>query len=251
MNTWPKSTELGVKTMLIEIVTHCWRYSRCLAYQLSSLVLYPPRGTDCTLRVFCAKEDAPTVRMIEWFIKHTKIKLWPTVLPRSQLLHRAIGRNMACDFTKADWVWFTDADYFFREGCLDTLARVETKAKLIFPGKTYFTNDHAIGDRYAYLANTPGILDIDEADFKPHKLNRAIGGVQIVPGDVAREYGYCRNHKGYQSPVEGDKFIRNHSDKQFRKDLGTGGMKVDLPGVYRIRQTDFGVVDTLNSGEKQ
>jgi hypothetical protein len=215
-----------------------------LAYQLSSLVLYPPRETDYTLRVFCAKEDALTTRMIEWFIKHTTIKLWPTVLPKSQLLHRAIGRNMACTDNTSDWMWFTDADYFFREGCLDTLARVETKAKLIFPPKTYFTKTHAIGDAYAQRAIEPGIVDIDEADFKLHKLNRAIGGVQIVPGDVAREYGYCRNHKGYQSPVKGDEFIRNHSDKQFRRDLGTGGTKVDLPGVYRIRQTDFGVVDT-------
>ena len=35
---------------------------------------------------------------------------------------RGIGRNLAAKSTRADWIWFTDADIVFQEKCLDTLA---------------------------------------------------------------------------------------------------------------------------------
>jgi len=53
--------------MKLEIVVHCWRYSRMLAYQLSSLVLFPPKDVEVALRVFGTYADIPTMNMIDYF----------------------------------------------------------------------------------------------------------------------------------------------------------------------------------------
>ena len=47
--------------MHLEIVSHCWHYSRLLTYQLSSLVLHPPTEVAVTVTVFLAEEDEDTV----------------------------------------------------------------------------------------------------------------------------------------------------------------------------------------------
>ncbi len=245
--------------MKIEIVTHCWRYSRVLTYQLSSLVLHPPKDCDVVATVFYSRDDLATVRVLEFFrpqfaeqyffrpqsANRRGLRAWP--LPTADLLNRAIGRNAACRNTNADIVWFTDCDYVFGEGCLDALAATDlpVEKKLFYP-PTKFTVDHATGDAYAERAAEPAVLDIDPADFKPHKCGKAIGGIQIVPGSVAREYGYCPNHKRHQRHINGEEFKKNTSDKTYRQILGVGGgTRIELPNVYRIRQTDMGMVDIL------
>src|SRR5690554_1584678 len=51
----------------LEVVSHCWNYAHLLVYQLSSLVLNPPRELDVTMTVFHAVEDERTVRLLEFF----------------------------------------------------------------------------------------------------------------------------------------------------------------------------------------
>jgi hypothetical protein len=53
--------------MNVEIISHCWRYSRLLTYQLSSLVLYPPQQVRVTATVFLTEEDTPTVDVVNFF----------------------------------------------------------------------------------------------------------------------------------------------------------------------------------------
>src|SRR5690554_3399095 len=51
----------------IEIVSHCWAYAHLLAYQLSSLVRYPPKEVTVTMTVFHALEDEETLSLLELF----------------------------------------------------------------------------------------------------------------------------------------------------------------------------------------
>ncbi len=241
----------------IEIITHCYQYSRVLTYQLSSLLLDYPRTCRVIATVFYAREDEPTIYVLGYF-RHVfntekwesrvSIRAWP--LPKTDLFQRAIGRNKAALGTPADIVWFTDADYLFRDGCLDRLAALDCfddadASPLWFPAETFFNHDHANGDEYARRAAELGVYDIKPEDFIPHRPGRAIGGVQIVSGDTAREFGYCPNHAKSQRPTASDEFLRCHSDRVYRKSLGSNGAPIDLPGVYRIRQLNTRHVDDL------
>ncbi len=240
----------------IELVTHCYKYSRVLTYQLSSLLLDQPRTCRVIATVFYAREDQPTIAVLNYFRdlfseqnSKLEIRSWP--LPKTDLFQRAIGRNQAALATPADIVWFTDADYVFRDGCLDHLAALDCfddadASPLWFPAETFFNHNHANGDEYAGRAAELGVYDIVPEDFIIHRPGRAIGGVQIVSGDVARGRGYCRDDRKHQKPVPlGDETFQFRSDITYRQSLGTKGTPLDLPGVYRIRQSNRCHVDDL------
>lgn len=237
----------------IEIVAHCWRYWGVEAYQMSSLVLHPPQECKPVLSIFYSPDDPLAMDYLMPFLtEHLRgiLRAWP--IPTEMLLNRAIGRNMAAKETRADVVWFTDADYLFGPGCLDALAKQgipDRAEKLFFPQTTLMNNDHATGDRYALAAEPAKVLDIDQVDFrKENAPNRAIGGIQIVSGDTARNFGYCPDAEKHHRKVHGSTFKRNRSDKTYRRQLGDGrGHRIDLPGLFRIRQTTMGQVDTLTS----
>ena len=54
----------------VEIVSHCWQYSRLLAYQLSSLVLHPVTELQVTVTVFHGREDTATCALLDFFDTH-------------------------------------------------------------------------------------------------------------------------------------------------------------------------------------
>ena len=195
----------------IELVTHCWRYSRVLSYQLSSLFLYPALAARISVGVFYSPKDAPTSQLVRYWERHLKnagVTLLPFCTDRPNLLRREICRNDAALTTDADLVWFVDCDYVFGNACLETLATIDLpNDKLFFPRWVYINKTHALGDAYAYNAETgPGVYHIDSHDFEQRREKKAIGGLQIVPGDVARQYGYCRDDKKLQSPVTDGKW---------------------------------------------
>jgi len=233
--------------MHLEIVTHCWRYSRLLTYQLSSLVLFPPQSVQVTMTVFHATDDEPTVRVLEFFqrqqAENVVWRWWD--LPRPQLLRRAIGRNQAALRTQADWVWFADADMCFGDGCLDALPSQLTElpeadaVPLVYPRTVLISRDHSAGDAHIDRARgKPRLLDIDRSRFVPKRYRRAIGGVQIVPGGILRELGYCRGQRRHLQPA--DRWRRCRSDVAFRRALGTRGLPVNVPHVYRLRHSRRG-----------
>ena len=244
---------------IVEIISHCWQYSRVLNYQLSSLVLNPPKRVKVSLAVVFTPDDKPTSECLARFVSSSwpvdtlmDVQRFMSRVPKASLLNRSIYRNHLAKTTAADVVWFADCDYVFGEGCLDALADVPLDpadpdySPLYFPRVTLFSKDHATGDEYARRVEEFGLYDIDPADFIEHRPRRAIGGIQIVPGDVARAKGYCPDNPKWQTPTDGDKMLFG-SDVPFRRSLGTGGKAVEIPNCYRIRQTTEGVVDTLEA----
>jgi hypothetical protein len=219
----------------IEVVSHCWRYAHLLAYQLSSVVHFPPHEVEVTMTVFYAEEDEATAQLLARFaaiaVPQLRWRWWP--LPKEQLFRRAIGRNLAALATSADWVWFTDCDLMFREGCLDTLGVVlrGRRDALVYPRVERVTELLAEDD--PRLRPHTGLVDIDDRHFVVREPGRATGPLQITHGDVARALGYCAPIAYYQQPAE--RWCKAHEDRAHRWLLETQGTPIELPGVYRIR----------------
>ena len=227
----------------LEIVSHCWRYSHLLAYQLSSLALFPPGGLQVTMSVYYCREDVDTAALLAAFGRREVPNLrwhW-RALPREQLFRRAIGRNHAALNTEADWIWFTDCDLLFREDCLDGLARAlqGRRDALVFPREERITTLLEAGDRLLRGAQRDGeLLDIPAERFRLQARDRATGPLQITHGDVARACGYCRDIALYQSPSP--VWCKAYEDRAFRWLLRSRGTPLDVPGVYRIRHVEKG-----------
>lgn len=227
----------------LEIVSHCWQYAHFLVYQLSSLVCNPPRGLTVTMTVFHCPEDEATTRLLERFSGLDVAGVhwnWQPV-PREQLFRRAIGRNRAALASQADWVWFTDCDLMFREGCLDALAEAlqGRRDALVFPAVERCTS--LLPDDNPMLnpdldASIP--VDIDVSDFTERHRSRATGPLQITHGDVARSCGYCNALSFYQRPAK--RWCKAHEDRAFRWLLKSQGVALDIPAVYRIRHASKG-----------
>lgn len=222
----------------IEIVSHCWRYHHLLVYQLSSLVLHPPEECRVTMTVFHASEDEGTVETLDFFGRRSPPNVtwnWQA-LSRGELFRRAIGRNRAALTTSADWIWFSDCDVIFDRGALDAAAR-ELRGRddlLCFPREHGITD--LLEDEHPLLrkgSNTMQVLEIDPAAFVPEVRDKAVGGFQILRGDVARIVGYCDPVPFYQRPVSS--WQKTYEDRTFRWILGTHGTPIDIPGLYRIR----------------
>ncbi len=229
--------------MKLEIVSHCWNYARLLTYQLSSLVLFPVRNVQTTMTVFFCPEDGRTSRVLDYFgtqrVSGVQWQWWP--LERSQLLNRAIGRNLAALQSIADWIWFADADMCFRQDCLGQLAIAVagTDVPLIYPRTVQINRTHALGDSHIEAASgNPRILDVQPDQFVATHYSRAIGGVQICRGEVMRSVGYCNDRPNCQQPRT--VWRRCVEDVAFRRSLRTSGLPVDVSGVYRIRHSRQG-----------
>jgi hypothetical protein len=227
----------------LEIVSHCWRYSWLLTYQLSSLVLHPPEHLRVCMTVYFSPEDEPTRRVLDFF----STQLPPNVtwnwqpLEKERLFRRAIGRNQAALATTADWIWFTDCDQVFHRGCLDALARFlpgQTGA-LVYPRQVGCTQLLDLEDPvFQAVAAGPALVDIDPARFAPVTHTRAVGALQILRGDVARSTGYCNAIRFYHEPLT--HWQKTFEDRTFRWLLGTQGEPIELPGLFRIEHARKG-----------
>lgn len=224
----------------LEIVSHCWQYSHLLIYQLSSLVLFNPKRINVTMTVFYCPEDRDTVALLDYFaaLGIDNVSWNWQALSRAELFRRSIGRNRAAKATTCDWVWFTDCDLMFRDGCLDMLSEALQGRQdiLVYPAVENTTGlldeDHSV---LSAGKSAPRVIDIDETLFKPKTRNKAKGPLQITHGDVCRALGYCDSVAVFQEPALSDHFAKCHEDRVFRWLLGSNGVPIDLPGVYRIR----------------
>ena len=230
--------------MKLEIVSHCWHYSRPLIFQLSSLHLFPPAELSVIMTVLYCEDDSNTVEVLRYFSRlspPSRVTLRPWALPSDRITRRMIGRNLAALATEADWVWFTDCDYTFRAGCLDSIGRWSPAAdgRLFFPGSAHLSKSHAEGDsELSRVTQEASLVDVDPTKYVPKRFHRAIGGIQIVTGQVARRIGYCRHSRLLDVPSPS--WAHNHDDIWFRRSLGTGGVSMDVPGLYRIRHSRRG-----------
>ncbi|NMT65305.1 glycosyltransferase family A protein [Marinobacter orientalis] len=241
----PSESERAARTghLKLEVVSHCWKYSHFLVYQLSSLVLFPPRKLDVTMTVYYSPEDTKTGELLAFFERQDVSGVtwnWEPV-PKQELFRRAIGRNRAALATQADWVWFTDCDLMFRESCFDALAEALQGRRdvLLFPEEEHTTDLLAENNPMLQAgANGLQVLDIDTTSFTTREISKATGPLQIAHGDVCRAAGYCRNIGFYQKPVES--FAKCHEDRAFRWLLRSQGEPLRVPGVYRIRHVAKG-----------
>ena len=229
---------------MVEIVSHCWNYTRLLVYQLSSLALYEPY-TPTMLTVFAAESDDDTVMAVETFrAEGVNARLW--LQPRDELVNRSIGRNMAAKATRADVVWFADCDLVFGDGAIDSLYMDEAwsgEEKLFRPNHVLNHNSREIGDEYIDRVGSLCSYDVEDRDFTRIRIRKASGAYQIVSGDVARKYGYVPDIRTHQQPYRQPNFRRTFSDVGYRKQLNRAGVlrgTVDIPNVYRIRHTISG-----------
>ena len=231
----------------IDIVTHAWagryaHYAYALNYQLSSLVLHPSKHLS-SMVVCCNKDDRLVNDVLQFFSDKLPLNVMAMELP--ELGRRSIGRNKAALSTSADAVWFTDCDHVFHEGCLDHAANVlwPDWAPMVFANRIMIHRDWITGDAALAKAAHPCVVDINPSEFIEKKYNRAIGGVQIVQGDFAREHGYLRDNPRWQSPYTGIRgFDSCTCDKAYRRFISEQGprnavLPITPPGLYRLRHT--------------
>ncbi|MEX0943847.1 MAG: glycosyltransferase family A protein [Pseudomonadales bacterium] len=229
--------------LTLEIVSHCWQYAQLLIYQLSSLVRYPPQQLDVIMTVYYNEEDVDTHKLLKRFaaLSVNGVQWNWCAIPQSSLFRRAIGRNHTALHSTADWIWFTDCDLMFAEGCLDTLAeRLQgSRDALCFPQVEHVTSllpaEHPMlnPDIDSTLPLCP-----DLTAFAEYRRTRATGPLQITHGDVARACGYCNALPYYQKPAS--TWRKAHEDRAFRWLLQTQGTPLAVPGVYRIRHASKG-----------
>lgn len=223
----------------LELVSHCWQYAHLLRFQLASLARYPPEKAELTVTVFFNRDDTETVALLDEFaaISAPNIRWNWCQLPQRLLFRRAIGRNYAALNSAAHWIWFTDCDLMVGEGTLDTLAaQLQGRTDyLVFP------ETHAI----SALLTRPeidGLLAVSEhLESQPHTFlheKKAIGPLQITHGDVARELGYCRDIASYQAAEQ--RWQKAHEDRAFRWLLGTPGVPLSIPNVWRVGHLEKG-----------
>ena len=243
----PKAESLPARTgpLHIELVSHCWNYAHLLRYQLSSLVLSPPAKTHVTMTVIYCREDQGTVDLLQEFGRLAISNVtWNWVpVEKTRLFRRAIGRNMRAKATTADWIFFTDCDQMFYRDAFDKLGE-ELQGRrdyLLFPRVAQCSQ--RVHDASEVLKETPkrqgvSLVEIDPELFHPVVHHKAVGGLQIVHGDVARAIGYCEALKHFQTPCPG--FGNTYEDRSFRWLLGTHGTPIDVPHIYRIEHHQKG-----------
>ncbi len=228
----------------IEIVSHCWQYGHLLAYQLSSLVNFPPTKARVRMTVFHAREDVRTRAMLDFFggIAAPGVSWNWQALPPPELFRRAIGRNRVARSTQADWVWFTDCDIVFHRDCIDGLSsELQGRQDLLAYPKferitPMLTEDDPV---LAAERDRPRVVDIDTSQFTlAANPPKAKGAYHIVHGDAARQCGYCEQVPVYQRPVA--RWAKTYEDSAFRWLMGTDGVGLDVPGVHRIRHVHKG-----------
>lgn len=239
----PEQRATRTGALSLEVVSHCWQYAHFLMYQLSSLVHYPPSALHVTMTVCYSPEDEHTQRLLDFFAqKEVPNVTWNWVPYRKEeLFRRGIGRNQAALNTRADWVWFTDCDLMFRDGCLDGLAQqLQGRSDaLVYPAEERCTD--LLREDNPMLqqgSGEPSLVDVDDQAFTARYPTRATGPLQIAHGDVCRSVGYCRSLKLYQTPS--DHWRKAHEDRAFRWLVRSQGVPIHIPGVYRIRHVQKG-----------
>lgn len=242
-NLTPSDLTVASSPINLEIVSHCWNYSNFLVYQLNSLVQFPPSQLKVKMTVFYSEEDKSTCDLLKRYqaLKVNNVDWNFVAIATSQLLRRAIGRNLAAKSTQADWIWFTDCDVLFYEDSLDQLAlQLQTKkALLVYPKTLLATPLLSSSDPLINMSiESMNALEIDRSQFTPRHFSRATGPIQITHGDAARLYGYCDELSVYQKPR--DYWAKTYEDRAFRWLLGTQGEPLKIPNIYWIRHQEKG-----------
>lgn len=232
--------------MSIRIVTHCYagalpQYAYFLKAQLWSIEQFAPKDTK--ISVCCSPGDGLTCDVLAQYREPLKGQLFILFLAEQELFNRSIGRNIVALRQKEDIVWFTDVDHVFLGDCLTSLQMQMLNAEwgIYFAKYIKIHKYHQIGDSYWKTIRDEGNFFVDENDFETKKYNRAIGGVQIVPGDMARKHGYLNDQPQFRRPTDGKKPFPSFKDDVRYRAACVNRYKAQalkLPNLYRLRHTE-------------
>ena len=255
--------------MNISVATHCWKYSRLLAYHLSGYILYPPRACEVSVDVYASRQDPGTQKvladMAPLFQAIPNVCLRPHFMETHKLLFRGLWRHHHAQITDADVVWFLDVDHIIHGKALDHIAGFvgeHPDNNLFWPANHYRTATHKHGDKLIQQ------VDLDQPEKYPLKIDynlvpwqagmygSAVGGVQIIRASSLKEKGYLpkfwlwRLHKRSRQMRRQIKrggpmaWARCHEDVPGRKQVGQKAMKIYSRkmgrGITRIRHSVAG-----------
>ncbi len=237
--------------MSIHIITHCYaetliHYSIFLRCHLSSLVIHRPK-TEIRVSICCHTSDQKTMEVVQDFVTEFDFIDW-CGLSKGELFRRSIGRNIFALKTTSEIVWFCDTDHVFGAGCLDRLQEIWNgfdgdKPAMCYPKTIQIHRNHEVGDQFwRDNLNSNGLIDINPDDFIPKTNHKAIGGIQIVDGDFARQYGYLEAFPKWRQPTDGTKpFPDFRDDVKYRRFCASQKplKPIDLPNLYRLRHSEI------------
>lgn len=232
----------------IEIVSHCWGgdlpiYPHLLRAQGLSIIHHSQHKCRVVWTICYNTSDDAVVEVLDelepaLFSAGVHIKRIPLSVPH--LFERSIGRNVAALSSQADCVWFCDCDYLFSGSCFD-LAINQTAFRLdsiVYPRIVSVTS-HQDGDGIIRrMGDKKELTEEDLALFYGRTERKAIGGIQIVNGDLARFRGYLDGTK-WQKP-KADTSRGNFStvsDVKYRSYIGKQVPTKFITGVHRIRHS--------------
>ena len=234
---------------MIEIISHVYnppgtdQYAQLLKWQLASLVNHPP-VVDYRMTVFyCGNpKDKPLINTLDRFPNIRDLctgldwKFDFISMSREELFRRAIGRNYRALKTEADVIWFTDCDYLFGEGCLDSIHELmDADSGLCIPETVKINVNHATGYAAIERERENPLPQIVESEFKVRKEKKAIGGIQLIGGNLARKIGYLKG-TSWVEPVDASKGFRScRCDKVWRTHNNLSATRLPIKGVYRLR----------------
>lgn len=225
-----------VVTFDLEIVPHIWGYARTAAWQLSSLVQFPPK-CRVLYRPCVTAEDEDTMRLLRFFCGlplPPTLAVEPHLMDRRRLMRRCIGRNECFLSSKATVIWASDCDYLCGPGDLDAiLERFPTGAKVAHPDSIHATS-WPDGMAMIEAVKEPAVLEIDLGIFNQVKHGKPIGGLQFVAGDYARAFGYCADELGWKRMGAADRWMPTKCDRKYRMKAG-GSAPIPGPLLYRLR----------------
>ena len=231
-------------TLSLEVVSHCWQYSRFLAYQLSALAQFPPQKLRVKMTVFYAQEDTQTQALPRLLRAESSAECGMELASPAQGGPVSSGHRAQSGGPRD-------------EGRLDLVHRLRCDVPCRLPGHAGRAaagayRGAAVSARRtrnpaaergrpgadAQRAAGPALVDVDDQNFTTRRIDRATGPMQITHGDVARACGYCPTLRLYQQPA--DHFCKAYEDRAFRWLLGTQGVGIDVPNVYRLRHATKG-----------
>lgn len=233
----------------LNIVVHCYSealsvYARMFSAQLSSLIYYPPKNCTVLFQVWTAETDTLTLAICKAFDdlyldRRIRAGVCARTLPKKELFRRAIGRNISAKECAADVMYFADGDYCYYDGCLDYIANFDFEAikphEMIFPRMYWNQETHAHGDQEISQI-VPGELFLtDKRNYHKKRLKLGIGGLQILPRDVALR-GYLDGTKWCKPRIDETPFPDTDDDARFRRTIHSS-IPADIPNLFRIRHS--------------
>lgn len=245
-----------MKSTSITIVTHCYavtlpQYAQMLKWQLASLYHYTPANVRVIVDVYTSPDDRDTTAICDLLgDKMPKtVRICKHFLQRDELFRRAIGRDMSATACGTDVIWFTDADYLFGEGCLASVfEQIVPTDGLRWPKYVETHHDsingkhHEMGDKILkdHVAN---VLPVPVASyFAPARKRKAIGGIQIIGGALARKIGYLRNTDWVKPIDPSNGFLSCKCDRIWRTRNAEvlNPKALNIPNVLRMRHSKDG-----------